>query len=147
MSEPIKGEIYHDDGRVEATLEYFQPRWLARGLIEELTLVPSKLVTVGGGLPADCGTHIQVRLDLDDSWQLSPHDEGLVTNTECADEQVRRVTTSVDRATVRSWDGRVRREALLGLASTAVLEVLPDGHRARAPLQELVARGASHLPG
>lgn len=147
LSDPIEGEIYHEDGRVEPMLEYGEPRWLARGLSDELTVTPSKFVTVGGGLPADCGSQIQVRLDLGDGWQLPPQDEGLVVDTEFDDEeQVRRVTATLDRASVRSWDARVRREALLGLAAAAVLQVLPAGHGGRAPMQALADRAVGHLP-
>jgi hypothetical protein len=147
LSDPIEGEVHHADGRVEQVLEHGEPRWLARGLSDELTVVPSRLVTVGGGLPAGCGAQIQVRLDVGDGWQLPPRDEGLVADTELLGGDVRRVTASVDHDTVRGWDGRVRRDALLGLAAQAVLQVLPDDHAARAPLQELAVRGAGHLPG
>lgn len=145
LSNPIEGEIWMPDGRVVPETTYYPPRWLARGLDEELTLTPSRLVAVGGGLPADCGGRIQVWVNLGDSW-LSPRDEGLVNDVEFDDERVRRVTTTVDRELVRNWDGRVRREALLGLAAAAVLEVLPQDHAARTALQELADRGARHLP-
>ena len=146
LSEPIEGEIFHEDGRVEPMLEYGTPRWLARGLDEDLTVTPSKLVTVGGGLPADCGVQIQVRLDVGDSWQLPPRDEGLVTDDDMPEGQVRRVSAALNAATVRDWDGRVRREALLGLAAAAVLAVLPEDHGGRPPLQELADRAVGHLP-
>ena len=146
LSDPIEGEIYHEDGRVEAMLEYGTPRWLARGLVDELTVTPSRLVTVGGGLPSGCGVQVQVRLDVGDSWRLPPRDEGLVTDDDMPEGPVRRVSATLNAGTVRGWDGRVRREALLGLAAAAVLEVLPEHHGGRTALQEVADRGATHLP-
>jgi hypothetical protein len=147
LAEPLEVEKHYEDGRVEAMLWYDEPRWLARGLSEELTVTPSKLITLGGGLPADCGVQIQVRLDVGDHWQLPPRDEGLVADAEMHDgEQVRRVGAVLDAATLRRWDSRVRRKVLLGLAAAAVMEVLPEDHGARTALQEVADRGAGHLP-
>lgn len=146
MSDPLEGEVHHADGRVEPTTEYLPPLWLPRTLLDELTLAPSRLVTTGGGLPRECGSQLQVRIDLGDGWGGSPRDDGLHAEPDMISGQVRRITTSVDRVTVRGWDARVRREALLGLVAAAVLEVLPDDHAAQPALQDLADRGAGHLP-
>jgi hypothetical protein len=145
LSDPMEIETHHADGHVEASVVYGTPRWLTSDLTNELTVTCSKLVTLGGGLPGDCGTQIQVRIDLGGSWQLSPRDEGVVTDELMLDE-MRRVSVALDSATVRSWSVPVRREALLGLTAAGVLTVLPEGNDGRAALQELVDRGAGHLP-
>lgn len=146
LSDPMESETHHADGRVEASVAYGTPHWLASDLSDELTVTCSKLVSLGGGLPDDCATQIQVRIDLGDSWQLAPCDEGLVTDDDAMLDEMRRVSVALDAPTVRHWSVPVRREALLGLTAAAVLAVLPESHDGRAALQELVNHGAGHLP-
>lgn len=143
LSDGIEIETQHSDGRVEASVIYNSPSWHS---IKEMMETTSEIVERGGGLPDDCGTQIQVQLDLGEGWRLPPHDDGLITVDDLLDRRARQVTVTVDAATVRGWTVPVRREALLGLAAIAVMSVLPMDHDGRDALQKLADSGADHLP-
>jgi hypothetical protein len=147
LSEPMEGERWFPDGRVEPMVEYLPPRYVPRELVTELCETFAKVVAVNGGLPTGLDAQqIQVLIDFGDDWRARPEVGNPVVDEIFGDLRVVPVRVSVSAADVRGWSSAVRRDGLLALTATCVLAVLPDDHAARPEIEQLRARGAGHLP-
>lgn len=131
LTRPIRCEKHFPDGRIEPDVEYVPPKYISDSLVEELVLTFSRLITVGGGLPAEAGAdQLVVRIDFGDEPRTEPIVGAPVEDEEFDVGMIRPVQVGVQTDTARSWTADETRLHLRALTATCILAVLPAGHPA-----------------
>ncbi|MET0415818.1 MAG: DUF4240 domain-containing protein [Actinoplanes sp.] len=145
LLEPI--EAYEDDAMTipAEPVMYAWPRWFPLSVLETVNGRVDSAVRDAGGIEGSLDEdQIQIYVGFGDSWQVTPEIAWDVED-ETGVGQVVTVRVELPQTVVRGWTRREQEAALLSLAATCCLSVLPADHASRSLLHDAASEGASLL--